>query len=261
MLAVGKKADVILQAHYHPSGKEEIDRGKIGIFFAKEPIEKQLQGLDEIFKAVGGQPRKVFRGWIYVVGAWKLAGKELKVEDRAVTLAYQNLTSCLVNYYPMDIELLFSRNPFVDRYSGQFAYIRPNLTADVELDGSGALTFDLPERFHSSNVLIEVLGGGVKRTETYFANTLALQLVGNYAQMRVREETSGRPLPKAYVKVFARMRDGSVRFYKDGYTDLRGRFDYASLSTKDTATATHYAVLLLSEEHGTVIHEVTPPAQ
>ena len=52
-----------------------------------------------------------------------------------------------------------------------------------------------------------------------------------------------------------------ILFHKDGYTDLRGRFDYSSLSIEDTAAATRYAVLLLSEEHGAVIHEVTPPAQ
>ena len=29
------------------------------------------------------------------------------------------------------------------------------------------------------------------------------------------------------MKVYAQMQDGGVQFYKDGYTDLRGRFDYA----------------------------------
>ena len=184
---------------------------------------------------------------------------EFDVESRKITLRYQNLESARVNYYLMDIELLFSRNPFVDRYSGQFAYIRPNLSAIVELDGKGAFTFDLPERFHSSNVLIEILGGGAKKTQTYFANTLALQLVGNYAQMRVRDEESGRPLPKAYVKVFARMQNGSVRFYKDGYTDLRGRFDYGSLSTGGIDQVRKFSILVMSDAHGAVVREADPP--
>ena len=49
------------------------------------------------------------------------------------------------------------------------------------------------------------------------------------------DAASGKPLPKAYVKVFARCSDGTVRFHKDGYTDLRGRFDYASVSDDPTA--------------------------
>jgi len=32
------------------------------------------------------------------------------------------------------------------------------------------------------------------------------------------------------VKVFIKDSLGGVKFYKDGYTDLRGKFDYASRS-------------------------------
>jgi hypothetical protein len=35
-----------------------------------------------------------------------------------------------------------------------------------------------------------------------------------------------KPVPKIYVKCFAKMKTGKTRFYKDGYTDLRGSFDY-----------------------------------
>jgi len=36
------------------------------------------------------------------------------------------------------------------------------------------------------------------------------------------------------VKVYARLKGGKVRFFKDGYTDLRGKFDYASLNSSDS---------------------------
>jgi hypothetical protein len=52
-----------------------------------------------------------------------------------------------------------------------------------------------------------------------------------------------------------------VRFHKDGYTDLRGRFDYASVTERTTAGAERYALLVLSEANGAVIREVTPPTQ
>ena len=38
-----KGADVILQVHYHPSGKPEVDRTRIGLHFAKTPIRQTLQ--------------------------------------------------------------------------------------------------------------------------------------------------------------------------------------------------------------------------
>jgi hypothetical protein len=37
-----KGADIVLQVHYHKSGKPENDRTKIGLYFSKEPIDKRL---------------------------------------------------------------------------------------------------------------------------------------------------------------------------------------------------------------------------
>jgi len=36
------KADVIMQVHYHPSGKPETDRTRIGVYFATKPIKQIL---------------------------------------------------------------------------------------------------------------------------------------------------------------------------------------------------------------------------
>lgn len=38
-----KRADVILQVHYHPSGKPEVDRTRIGLHFARTPVRQTLQ--------------------------------------------------------------------------------------------------------------------------------------------------------------------------------------------------------------------------
>ncbi len=38
------RADVLLQVHYHKSGKTETDASRIGLYFAKGPIRKQLKG-------------------------------------------------------------------------------------------------------------------------------------------------------------------------------------------------------------------------
>ncbi len=37
------RADVILQVHYHPSGKREVDRTRLGIHFARKPIKQTIQ--------------------------------------------------------------------------------------------------------------------------------------------------------------------------------------------------------------------------
>ncbi|MFH0945354.1 MAG: hypothetical protein V2A76_09175, partial [Planctomycetota bacterium] len=127
--------------------------------------------------------------------------------------------------------------------------------------GEREFSYELPAEFQSSNVLVEVRGGGISRRQAYYANSLSVQLIENYGQLKVTHRETDRPLPKVYVKVYARTSDGSVRFHKDGYTDLRGRFDYASLSGTGAADVQRYAILILSEADGAVIREVSPPVE
>src|SRR5437868_6865833 len=87
-----------------------------------------------------------------------------------------------------------------------------------------------PARSRRASVLIEVLGAGQRKAQAFHANTLKLALAENYGRLELRDEAAGKPIAKAFVKVYARLRGGVVRFYKDGYTDLRGKFDYASLN-------------------------------
>ena len=187
---------------------------------------------------------------------------ELTVEAKQVRVNYQNIDEVEVNFYKMDIELLFSRNPFVQQHSGQFASIRPNATRTIKLSGKEAShTFDLPEEFHTSNVLVEVIGGGQRKSQAYYANSLTAQVIENYGQIRVTQGASAKPVTKVYVKVYARMKDGRVQFFKDGYTDLRGRFDYTSLNTNELDHVSKFSLLVLSEKLGALVVEANPPRQ
>jgi len=165
-----------------------------------------------------------------------------------------------VNYYLIDLELLFSSNPFVQQFSGQFSHIKPNKTDDVGLPNDAAKhAFDLPQEFHNRNVLVEVVANGITRSQAYFSNSLSLQLSENYGQLKVSDTMTGKPLPKAYVKVYAEMQDGQTRFYKDGYTDLRGRFDYASLSTNEQDFVKRFSLLVLDDQRGGLVKEARVP--
>ena len=123
------------------------------------------------------------------------------------------------------------------------------------------MVFDLPQELQNSNVLVEVRSKGVVRRQPYYANSLAVRWIETYGQLKVANQKTGKPLSTVYVKVFARMPGGKVRFYKDGYTDIRGRFDYASLSSRDSQKAERYSILVMSDDHGAMIREVAPPAQ
>ncbi|MFO0807456.1 MAG: redoxin domain-containing protein [Gemmataceae bacterium] len=40
-----KNSDLVLQVHYHRTGKVEKDKTSVGLYFAKKPVEKAMQGL------------------------------------------------------------------------------------------------------------------------------------------------------------------------------------------------------------------------
>ena len=88
-----------------------------------------------------------------------------------------------------------------------------------------------------------------------------IEYVAPDTQLRVTDEKGRKSLSGVYVKAYAKMKDGSTRFYKDGYTDLRGRFDYASLSTNELDNVDRFALLVMSDNQGAVVREVSPPAR
>jgi hypothetical protein len=188
------------------------------------------------------------------------ANFEFEIEASVITLRYQNLRECLVRYYRMDIELLFSRQPFMQDQSARFSIVQPNHDQRLELAGDRTeLRFELPAEYRSSNTIIEVIGGGIRRSTANYAHDLAVRMIEQYGQLRVLERSTGRPLARAYVKVYARMHAGAVDFYKDGYTDLRGAFDYASLSTDTLDRVERFAILVMTDECGALIREAAPP--
>ena len=119
----------------------------------------------------------------------------------------------------------------------------------------------IPDEFKNRNMILEVVSGGITRSVPVYSNSLNVNLTAPLGRLQVLGATNKQPLEGAYVKVYAKHNDGSVRFYKDGYSDLRGIFDYATLSTEDWATVSRYAILVIHPELGTWIQEAEPVAR
>lgn len=188
-----------------------------------------------------------------------------------------SVATATLRFYPMDIERLFSSSPFASSNSGadgastrRFAAVRPNTTSTVPLNTSMAdadeagvhtATIPIPDAFRRSNVMIEVEAGGQRCWKAWYSNALRVTVNANFGQLRVAHKDTGRPLSRVYVKVFFREHAGdSGRFYKDGYTSLAGAFDYTSLNTDELQRTERFALLVMSDEHGSVIRDVRPPA-
>ncbi|MBK8976064.1 MAG: hypothetical protein IPM29_09065 [Planctomycetes bacterium] len=188
---------------------------------------------------------------------------DLQVEGQRLILRYANVDTVELGYYLMDVEFLFSAHPFVQQDADSFALVRPNrsnVLRQLPPDRS-RVEFDLPDDLRNANLLVEARAAGVVRRATRYASSLAVRWIENRGQLQVADAETGRPLPAVYVKVFARLGDGTVRFHKDGYTDLRGRFDYMSVSADGAMEVERLAVLVLSDDRGTVSRELDPPAR
>ncbi len=215
---------------------------------------------------------------------------DFKIEAQNIALTWKNLPEVTINFYLMDPEFLFSSSPFVTQDPGRFSIIKPSKTVRQVLPaGKDALDVPLPAEFARANVLIEILGAGQRKAQAHHANTLRLSLVENYGRLELRDQAANQPVSKAYVKVYARLKNGQIRFFKDGYTDLRGRFDYASLNSSEhpatpvplprTAAAggatldyqmlrptelgdvEKLAILIMSETNGALVREANPPSE
>jgi hypothetical protein len=212
----------------------------------------------------GGKPTKVSeaddRNQKQGLAAAKEPGVDFTLDSKAIQLTWQNVEAVTVNYYLMDVELLFSRNPFVQATGGQFATIKPNRSATVRLPGGGQskTTIPLPEDLAKQNVLVEVTAAGKSKALPYYATAMDVSVVENFGQVKVTDP-AGKPLSKVYVKCYVRNADGTVKFHRDGYTDVRGRFDYATVSTPETSPPVRYAVLVLSDDRGAAIKDAAPP--
>ncbi|HEX3999781.1 MAG TPA: hypothetical protein VHX65_14620 [Pirellulales bacterium] len=241
----------------------------IAVKYADYPVDRWREAFanivsqaDEIGKPTVQVIDKEDRTQVQTAQAASTPSFDFTVEARHVKINYQNLQTVRVNYYLMDIELLFSRNPFVQGEAKQFSNILPNQSETVKLPaGATNFEFPLPAKLLNSNVLVEIVGGGQTQSQAYYSNALHVKVVENYGQLWVSHDKDSKPLAKVYVKVYARQKDGTVKFYKDGYTDLRGCFDYTSLSTNEQDFVDKFSILVLSEDHGALVREANPPKQ
>ncbi len=187
---------------------------------------------------------------------------DVAVEGGQIVLRHRNLASCEVRYHPLDIEFAFSNSPFAQQGLAAIAWVEPRRADVVTLPADAQpMVVPLPAEFQRGNVVVEVRGGGLVRRAQSLASAMVLQTSDNYGQLEVRSKSGGAPLAQVYVKVYARTGTGAVRFHKDGYTDLRGRFDYASVSTQGGNDAERFALLVLSDTDGAILREVSAPGR
>lgn len=184
---------------------------------------------------------------------------DIVLDAKEVVVNYSKISEILVKYYVIDLEVLFSRAPFLATNTEDFSYVQPNSSATIPLKPDlKEYKLKIPDKYSTKNIVIEVNGGGLQKFVTYFSTSLKLQVFENYGELKVTDE-SDKQLPQVYVKAFIQRKDGKVMFYKDGYTDIRGRFDYVTRNASQIEKASKFALFIMSDTHGSMIKECQPP--
>jgi len=174
------------------------------------------------------------------------------------------LKEITIKFYSLDLEMLFSRMPFIkaETLRSEFSFVRP--IYEETIPGSTA-TWQIPGEFRSMDLAVELVASKTLHVfQMHYASALRVAVAEQHGYLTVTN-ADGNALPATYVKVFCKTRTPSSfggtpeQFFKDGYTDLRGRFDYASLSGESASKVDRFAILVASTKLGGIVREAPPP--
>ena len=162
------------------------------------------------------------------------------------------------------MEFLFSTSPFTDGRNAEGALdLVPNRRDLIDLPtDANRLEVELPSEFRNANVIVAAKAGPRTATTSSFEHQIDVRWAEDQGQLQVLDAETGKPLPRTYVKVYA-VGTATPHFYKDGYTDLRGRFDYFSVSgvrPTDQERA-RLSILILTEGRGAMVRTIDAPTR
>jgi hypothetical protein len=185
----------------------------------------------------------------------------IELKDQSININYRNVSTITIKYYLIDIEILFSRSPFVKKTKVDFGLVKPQKIETIKVENTkieNKYLLNIPEELKNKNFFIEVSSGKKKENEIYNSSLLKYSIIQSIGEIKVKDP-EGNALPKVYVKCFCETNSGLIKFYKDGFTDLRGKFDYVSLNNDLVNEVKKFSILMVSEKYGSIIATCNPP--
>ncbi|KAG0012343.1 hypothetical protein BGZ82_002635, partial [Podila clonocystis] len=179
--------------------------------------------------------------------------------DSVVAVRHRGVYEVTVEYYSIEAETMFSSAPLTfsdqgeseqnnssgssssssDASTNSYRLVKPNgIDTHVvkrAVANDGLLMIPILPQYLNTNVMVSVSTSppaASKSWKAYYSQTILVQSLEQTGTIKVISKTDGRPIRGGYVKVYAEMNEGykNTSFWKDGYTDLVGRFAYAQVS-------------------------------
>ncbi|KAG0347623.1 hypothetical protein BG004_007317 [Podila humilis] len=181
--------------------------------------------------------------------------------DSVISVRHRGIREVTVEYYSIDAETMFSSSPLTfsdqgenedsgssssfsssgeDASTNSYRLVKPNgvdaHNVKRAVVNDGILMIPILPQYLNTNVMLSVSTvppAATKSWKAYYSQTVQVQTLEQTGSIKVISKTEGgRPIRGGYVKVYAEMKQGvkNTSFWKDGYTDLVGRFAYAHVS-------------------------------
>lgn len=182
---------------------------------------------------------------------------ELVKEGSDLYLYHNHEGTVTVHYFEMDVEALFSRRPFEQQSGKSLAWTEPKESHQVDLESAkDPLLLEPPQSLQNTNVLVQVTSRQKVLSQMVYSNQLKVVSDKERGILRVLHRDTREPLEATYIKVFGRDASGKVEFCKDGFTDLRGEFDYLRQTTEGLDDLKEFAILIVHPKYGTKVIEL-----
>lgn len=98
-----------------------------------------------------------------------------EIEKQSLVVYYQNIDQIELNFYEIDLEVLFSRTPFLNKDRHEFSFVRANYTEKIILKKQNSLEtlrFDIPKILASKNLYIQLKSATKVLNLNYFFTNL-----------------------------------------------------------------------------------------
>ena len=212
----------------------------------------------------------------------ELREKEPKVsftidnKEGKIIIVHSNISEIDIKFYFIDLETMFTRDPKISeiierdkskdssKMKENFGFVQPNYSTNIKIPAEkinkndNSTLFEIPKEYKSKNLFVELKSESLKMFDIYLSSNLYVVITESIGELKVIDNNL-KPIIKAYVKVYVELSNNEVQFYKDGYTDLNGKFNYLALNTDQLKKAEKFYIYVSEEKNGALIKECKPP--
>ncbi|KAF1320224.1 hypothetical protein FI667_g12645, partial [Globisporangium splendens] len=204
------------------------------------------------------------------------------VSDGKIHVSSRHLGECEISFYPIDVEFMFSTKPFgtfsnSPTSTSSVLLVQPRHRMSVKLvltpsgDSPAQTEASIPQELQGKQMMVRVREATESReiesaaapidvVRPYFNSSLQVDVMKQSGMLQVFHK--GMPVSRCYVKVYAKVSSFSsaaAQFYKDGYTDLLGKFDYVGINGELVARVERFSILTSHPKFGASVHQIDPP--